>query len=99
MANWEFKKLDNYNFSSYDMGKLLNIMEDWFEEISKKGEQLLDEDFMMDISLEIAAKLDPFATYLEFMFTEKQSRSVGGINSEDGRVLPYDELCAEFCQS
>ena len=90
------KDLGNYDFSYYDMGKLLDIMEDRFEEISKKGELLLDEDFMMDMFLEIAEKVDPFATYLEFMFTEKQNRSVGGTNSEDGRVLPYDELRAEL---
>ena len=52
----------------------------------------MDEDFMMDMFLEIADKVDPFATCLEFMFTEKQSQSVGGTNSEDGPVLPYDEL-------
>jgi len=40
--------------------------------------------------------VDPFATYLEFMFTEKHSGSVGGTNSEDGQVLPYDELRAEL---
>ena len=51
------------------MGKLLDLMEDRFEEISKKGELLLDEDFMMDMLLEIADKVDPCATYLEFMFT------------------------------
>ncbi len=78
------------------MGTLLDIMEDRFEEISKKGELLLDEDFMMDMFLGIADKVDPFATYLEFMFTEKQCQSVGRTNSEDGRVLPYDELCAEL---
>ena len=55
------KDLGNYDFSYYDMGKLLDIMEDWFEEISKKGDLLLDEDFMMDMFLEIAEKLDPFA--------------------------------------
>ena len=59
-------------------------MEDRFEEISKNGELLLDEDFMMDMFLEIADKVDPFATYLEFMFTKKQSQIVGGTNSEDG---------------
>jgi hypothetical protein len=65
--------LGNYDFIYYDIGKLLDIMENWFEEISKKGELLLNESFMMHMFLEIADQVDPFATYLEFMFTEKQS--------------------------
>jgi hypothetical protein len=41
---------------------------------------------MMHMFLEIADQVDPFATYLEFMFTEKQSWNVEGTNSEDGQV-------------
>jgi hypothetical protein len=90
------KDFGNYDFSYYHMGKLLGTVEDWFEEISKKRELLLDEDFIKDMFMEIADKVDPFATYLEFMFTEKESRIVGGMNSEDGKVLPYDELRAKL---
>jgi hypothetical protein len=69
--------LGNYDFGYYEMGKLLDIMEDSFDEISRNGGPLLNEDFMMIVFVEIVDKVDPFAEYLEFMFTEKQCKCVG----------------------
>ena len=48
-------------------------MEDRYEEISSDGTLILNEDYMMDMLSLIAVKVDPFADYLEFLFTKKQS--------------------------
>ena len=77
-------------FSYYDMGSVLDLMEDRFEEIS--GSLMMNDDYMMDMFSSIAINVDPFAKYLEFMFTEKQSISVAGRKSDDENILPYDEL-------
>ena len=71
------RDLGNYGFGYYDMGKMLDVMEDRFDEISRNGDLLLNEDFMMIVFVEIVDKVDPFAEYLEFMFTEKQCKCVG----------------------
>ena len=68
------------------------LIEDRFEEISENGSLMLNEDYMMDMFSSIAIKVDPFAEYLEFMFTEKQSKPVTGCKSNDEKILPYDEL-------
>jgi hypothetical protein len=39
---------------------------------------MMNEDYMMDMFYSIPIKVDPFAEYLEFMFTEKQSKLVPG---------------------
>jgi hypothetical protein len=46
---------------------------------------------MIKMYSSIAVKVDPFAEYLEFMFTKKQSKPVAGCKSDDENVLPYDE--------
>ena len=79
------------------MAKLFYIMEDRFVEISTNGELMLDEGFMMDMFVEITNKVDAFAKYLEFMFTEKQIKQIGGCTPENDKVLPYDKLQAELC--
>ena len=86
------KDLGQYGFSYYDMGSVLDLMEDRFEEISSDGSLMMNEDYMMDMFSSIAIKVDPFAEYLEFMFTEKQSKPVAGCKSNDEKNLPYDEL-------
>ena len=86
------KDLDKYGFSYYDMVSVLDLMEDRFEEISKEGYLMMNEDYMMVMFSSIAIKVDPFAEYLEFMFTEKQSKPVTGCKSNDEKILPYDEL-------
>ena len=88
--------MGNYDFGYYDMGRMLDIMEDRFQEISRNRELLSDEEFMMDMFVEIENKVDPFAEYLDFMFTEKQSRCVGRSQLEKDKVLPYDELHTEI---
>ena len=90
------KDLGQYGFCYYDMGSVLDLMEDRFEEISSDGSLMMNEDYMMDMFSSIAIKVDPFAEYLEFMFTEKQSKPVTGCKSNDGKILPYDELRAEL---
>ena len=65
-------------------------MEDRFEDLK------MNEDYMMDMFSSIAIKVDPLAEYLEFMFTEKQSKSAAGCKSDDKNILPYDKLRAEL---
>ncbi len=88
--------LAEHDFSYYDLGKVLDLMEDRFEEISKDGTLLLNEDYMMDMFSDFADKVDSFADCLQFMFTEKLNKAVGGCVSNDDKVLPYDELRAEL---
>jgi hypothetical protein len=51
---------------------------------------------MMDMFVEIANKVDPFAEYLDFMFTEKQSKRISRSQLENDKVLPYNKLSAEI---
>ena len=53
---------------------------------------MMNEDCMMDMFSSIAVNIDPFAEYLEFVFTEKQSKPVTGCKSDDENFLPYDKL-------
>ena len=50
---------------------------------------------MMGMSSSIPIKVDPFAEYIEFMFTEKPSKPVAGCKSDDKHIMSYDELQAE----
>jgi hypothetical protein len=86
------KDLNQYGFSYYDMGSVLDLMEDRVEEISSDSSLIENEDYMMDMLSSIAVNVDPFAEYLEFMFTEKQSKPVAGSKSDDENILPYDKL-------
>lgn len=53
------------------MDKVLDKMEDCFQEIANDVTLILNEDCMMDMFSELANAVDPFANYLDFMFTEK----------------------------
>ena len=77
------------------MGVGLDLMEVRFEEICDDGSLLLNEDYMMNMFSLIATTVDPFADYMQFMFTEKQSKQVNGSTSCVYKGLPYDELRAE----
>jgi hypothetical protein len=90
------KDLAEYDFGYYDMGKVLDKMEDCFQEIANDGALILNEDYMMDMFSEVSNAVDPFANYLDFMFTEKLSKRITRVNSEDEKVMPYDELRAEL---
>ena len=76
------RDLGDYNFSYYNMGKLLIIMEDRFVEISTNGELMLDEKFMMDMFVGIADKVD--------------SKHIGGCKPENDKLLLNDELHAKL---
>ena len=77
------KDLGQYGFCYYDMGSVLDLMEDRFEEISSDGSLMINEDYMMDMFSLTVINVDPFVVYLEFMFTEKQSKPVTGCKSND----------------
>jgi hypothetical protein len=50
------KDLGQYGFSYYDMGSVLDLIEDRFEEISKNGSLMPNEDYIMDMFSSIASK-------------------------------------------
>ena len=51
-------------------------MEDCFQEIANDGALILNKDHMMDMFLEVPNAADPFANYLDFMFTDKLSKQI-----------------------
>ena len=53
------KDVGYYGFS-YDMGSVLDLMEDRFEEILNDGSLMMNEDYMMDMFSSIPIKVGPF---------------------------------------
>jgi hypothetical protein len=84
-------ELSEFNFGYYDMGKALDLMERAFKSIIDNGELMLDEDFRMnELFSDIAKTVNPFKTYLEYMFEEKLSNA--GLSRD--KALPWDLLQA-----
>ena len=79
-------------FAALDMGKVLDLMEDAFIQISRDGKLLLDEDFMMNIFASISEKVPSFADYLAHMFEERESRVPGSKK----KLIPLDLIRAEL---
>ena len=72
------------------MGKALDLMERAFVSIIDNRELMLNEDFMMNELFSDIAKtaVNPFKTYLEYMFEENL-----GNNGLSGNILlPWDLL-------
>lgn len=70
--------LTEYNFSAIDMGRVVDLLEDAMEEVAINGEQLLEEDFSMNIFSDIANDIPPFHEYLAYIFEGKTSHNIGG---------------------
>jgi hypothetical protein len=83
-------ELSEFNFGYYDMGKALDLMERAFESIIDNRELMLNEDFMMNKLFSDIAKtaVNPFKTYLEYMFEE----NLGNNGLSGNKVLPWDLL-------
>ena len=79
-------------FAALNMGIVLDLMEDAFINISRDGQLLLDEYFMMNIFSSIEEKLPSFATFLKHMFEEM----VGTIPESNDRVIPGNLIRAEL---
>jgi hypothetical protein len=52
----------------------------------------LNEEYTMSKFLSLTNKIDPFNGYLNFMFKEKTSSTVGASMDYNDKVLPYDLL-------
>jgi hypothetical protein len=65
-----------------------------FESIIDAPELILGEDFMMGIFSKSLEKMDPFQTYLWYMFEEKLSLNISRSTSINDKVLPFDQIRA-----
>ena len=75
------------------MPKAVDLMDNAFAEITKDGNLMLDDDFMMNIFEPLANKIQPFKQYLNYMFEEQQIRPVG-LKAQEDKVYLYEFLCA-----
>ena len=60
--------LGKYGFVVVDMPKAVDLMDKAFAEITKDGNLMLDDDFMMNIFEPLAKKIKPFKEYFTYMF-------------------------------
>lgn len=65
------------------MGRVADLLEDAMEVVASNGEQILEEDFIMNIFSDIANDIPPFREYLTYMYEEKASHNVGGYTNSD----------------
>ena len=70
-------------------------MDKAFAEITKDGNLMLDDDFIMNIFEPLAKKIKPFKEYLTYIFEERHRCPVGS-QSEEDKVYSYDLLRAEL---
>ena len=77
------------------MPKALYLMDIAFAKIAMDGELMLDEDFMMSIFEPLSKDIQPFQSYLDYMFMEKRSSPVGSRDKKD-KVLPFHLLQNEL---
>ncbi len=71
------QELGGFQFGVWDMGRMVDLMEDAFEKNACDGEMLLNEEFMMNIFQPIVNQVEPFAEYLEFIFEKKVAHALG----------------------
>ena len=71
------------------MGSVLDVIEEMFYTISNHGSLMMNEDYKMDMVSLIAVNVDPFAEYLEVMFTPKHSKPVAECKSDNENELNY----------
>jgi hypothetical protein len=86
--------LVKFNFGYYNIGLTLDLVEVAFESIIDAPELILGEDFMMGIFSKSLEKMDPFQTYLWYMFEEKLSLNISRSTSINDKVLPFDQIRA-----
>ena len=87
--------LGKYSFGVVDIPKAVDLMDKAFAEITKDGNLMLDDDFKMNIIEPLAKKIKPFKEYLNYMFEERQSCTVGP-QAEQDKLYPYYLLRAEL---
>ena len=91
----KYGNLGKYSFGAADMQNAVGLMDKDFSEITKDGNLMLDDDFMMNIFESLVKKIKPFKEYLTCMFEERQSCKFGS-QIEVDKVYPYDLLRAEL---
>ena len=77
------------------MPKAVDLIYKAFAEITKEGNEMLYDDFMMNIFEPLAKKIKPFKEYLTYMFEERQSCPVWS-QAEADKLYQYDLLRAEL---
>ena len=87
--------LSEFEFGVSDMPESLDLMDAAFEEISKDGNLLLDQEFMLTIFQPLLNKITPFQEYMDFMFKGKKVNLVGSQAVEDC-VFPFELLSVEL---
>ena len=85
--------LSGWNFGVADMPWTVDLLDDAFGSILCNPENILKEDFMMNIFQPIAAQIPPFQEYTTYMFEKKASNPIGCWKEAD-KVLSYDEILA-----
>ena len=87
--------LGGYGFGVAEMPKALDLMDVAFAKIAMDGELMMDEDFMMSIFKPLSKDIQPFQSYLDYMFMEKRSSPVGSRDKKE-KVLPFHLLRNEL---
>ena len=69
--------LGKYVFGVSDIPKAVDLMENFFADITTECNLMLDDEFMIEMFELLAKKIKPFKEYLTYMFDEKKSFPVG----------------------
>ena len=69
---------EEFDWGVVELGEALTCWYDAMVHLKEKPEDYLNKDFMLSIFDSIKPKLRPFQEYLDFMFEEKMTASVGG---------------------
>ena len=60
--------LGKHGFGVADIPKAVDLMDKAFDKITKDGNLMLEDDFIMNIFEPLANKIKPFKEYLTYMF-------------------------------
>ena len=69
---------EEFDWGVVELGEALDCWYDAMVHLKEKPEDYLNKDYMLSIFDSIKPKLRPFQEYLDFMFEEKMTASVGG---------------------
>ena len=69
---------EEFDWGVVELGEALDCWYDAMVHLNEKPEDYLNKDYMLGIFDSIKPKLRPFEEYLDFMFEEKMTASVGG---------------------
>ena len=81
---------EEFDWGVVELGEALDCWYDAMVHLKEKPEDYLNKDYMLGIFASIKPKLRPFEEYLDFMFEEKMTVSVGGKDALMSKIR--DEL-------